>query len=105
MKIAIVGTGALGGWYAGLLTEAGHEVHCLARSDHEVISTHGLTIRNKGTERVIRVTSATPDATSIGPCDLVVVTIKSTSNKALPELISAARRGATKPVVRGENNG
>ena len=88
MKIAIVGTGAVGGWYAALLAEAGHEVHCLARSDFETIRAHGLTIRNKGTERVIRVTSATPDATSIGPCDLVVVTIKSTSNKALPALIT-----------------
>ena len=42
MRIAIVGTGALGGWYAGLLAEAGHEVHCLARSDHEVINRDGL---------------------------------------------------------------
>ena len=88
MKVAIVGTGAIGGWYAGLLAEAGHEVHCLARSDFEVIQSHGLTIRNKGSERVVRVASATPDATSIGPCDLVVVTIKSTSNKALPALVT-----------------
>ena len=87
MKIAIVGTGALGGWYAALLAEAGHEVHCLARSDFEAIRADGLKIRNKGTERVVRVASASPDAASIGPCDLVVVTIKSTSNKALPSLV------------------
>lgn len=87
MKIAIVGTGALGGWYAALLAEAGHEVHCLARSDFEAIRKKGLTIRNKGAERVVRVASATPDASSIGPCDLVVVTIKSTANQALPALI------------------
>jgi 2-dehydropantoate 2-reductase len=87
MKIAIVGTGALGGWYAALLAEAGHEVHCLARSDFEAIRKDGLTIRNKGAERVVRVASATPDASTIGPCDLVVVTIKSTANQALPALI------------------
>ena len=87
MKIAIVGTGALGGWYAALLAEAGHEVHCLARSDHDAIQAHGLTIRHKGAERVVRVASATPDASVIGPCDLVVVTIKSTSNHALPGLL------------------
>lgn len=87
MKIAIVGTGALGGWYAALLAEAGHEVHCLARSDFEAIRKNGLTIRNKGAERVVHVASATPDAASIGPCDLVVVTIKSTANQALPALI------------------
>lgn len=87
MRIAIVGTGALGGWYAGLLAEAGHEVHCLARSDHAAISRDGLTLRHKGTQRVVRVASATSDAAQIGPCDLVVVTIKSTSNDALPSLV------------------
>ncbi len=87
MKIGIVGTGAIGGWYAALLAEAGHEVHCLARSDFEVIQKNGLAIRNLGRERIVRVASASPDAATIGPCDLVVVTIKSTSNHALPELV------------------
>ena len=87
MKIAIVGTGALGGWYAGLLAEAGHEVHCLARSDQAAITRDGLTLRHKGAQRVVRVASATTDAARIGPCDLVVVTIKSTSNDALPSLV------------------
>ncbi len=88
MKIAIVGTGALGGWYAALLAEAGHEVHCLARSDFELIRRNGLTIRNKGQERVVRVASAAPCAAEIGRCDLVVVTIKSTANHALAELVA-----------------
>jgi 2-dehydropantoate 2-reductase len=95
MKIAIVGTGALGGWYAALLAEAGHEVHCLARSDFEAIRKDGLTIRNKGAERVVRVASATPDASTVGPCDLVVVTIKSTSNHALPALVTPLLGPAT----------
>ena len=87
MKIAIVGTGAIGGWYAALLAEAGHEVHCLARSDFEAIRNDGLTIRNQGQERIVRVASASPDAAAIGPCDLVVITIKSTANLALPALV------------------
>jgi len=87
MKIAIVGTGALGGWYAGLLAEAGHEVHCLARSDFEVINRDGITLLNNDTRRIVRVASASPEALAIGPCDLVVVTLKSTSNDALPRLL------------------
>jgi 2-dehydropantoate 2-reductase len=102
MKIAIVGTGAIGGWYAALLATAGHEVHCLARSDFEVIRAHGLTIRNKGIARVVRIASATPDAGTIGPCDLVVVTIKSTSNHALPALVSPLL-GPTTIVVTLQN--
>ena len=95
MKIGIVGTGALGGWYAALLAEAGHEVHCLARSDFQAIRDHGLTIRHKGAERVVRVASATPEAATIGPCDLVVVTLKSTSNQALPALVKPLLGPAT----------
>jgi 2-dehydropantoate 2-reductase len=87
MRIAIVGTGAVGGWYAALLAEAGHEVHCVARADHAVIRARGLEIRAGGRERVVRVASASPDATAIGPCDLVVVTVKSTANAALPALV------------------
>lgn len=102
MRIAIVGTGALGGWYAALLAEAGHEVHCLARSDFEAIRAHGLTIRNKGVERLVRVASATPDPRTIGPCDLVVVTIKSTSNHALSGLVSPLL-GPTTIVVTLQN--
>jgi 2-dehydropantoate 2-reductase len=95
MKIAIVGTGALGGWYAGLLAETGHEVHCLARSDHETITRDGLTLRNKGAQRIVRVASAAPEASAIGPCDLVVVTLKSTSNNALPRLVGPLLGPAT----------
>ena len=95
MKIGIVGTGALGGWYAALLAEAGHEVHCLARSDFEAIRNDGLTIRNQGQERIVRVASASPDAAAIGPCDLVVITIKSTSNLALPALVTPLLGPAT----------
>ena len=95
MKIAIVGTGALGGWYAGLLAEAGHAVHCLARSDYEKINRDGLTLRNKGTQRIVRVASAAPEASAIGPCDLVVVTLKSTSNDALPRLVGPLLGPAT----------
>ncbi len=95
MKIAVVGTGAIGGWYAALLAETGHEVHCLARSDAEVIRSSGLTIRHKGTERRVRVASATPEAGSIGPCDLVVVTVKSTANDHLPGLVTPLLGPAT----------
>lgn len=102
MKIAIVGTGAIGGWYAALLAEAGHEVHCLARSDFAVIRTKGLTIRTKGQERIAQVASASPDASAIGPCDLVIVTLKSTSNDALPQLV-APLLGPTTLVVTLQN--
>jgi 2-dehydropantoate 2-reductase len=77
-------------------------VHCLARTDFKAIQDNGLTIRNKGQERIMRVASASPDAGTIGPCDLIVVTIKSTSNHALPELIRPLL-GPTSIVVTLQN--
>ena len=34
MKIAVIGTGGLGGYYGGLLARAGHEVAFIARGAH-----------------------------------------------------------------------
>jgi 2-dehydropantoate 2-reductase len=95
MKIAVVGTGALGGWYAGLLAQSGHEVHCLARSDHAVISARGLLLKNKGHETTVRVASASAEGEAVGPCDLVVVTTKSTANTILPRLLKPLLGPAT----------
>lgn len=86
-RIAIVGTGAVGGWYAALLAAAGHEVRCLARRDAAVIARDGLRIRTAGGERIQRVALATDDPARVGPVDLVVVTAKATANAALPDLV------------------
>lgn len=86
-RIAIVGTGAVGGWYAALLAEAGHEVRCLARRDAAVIAERGLRIRTASGERTCRVALATDDPTRIGKVDLVVVAAKTTANAGLPAMI------------------
>ena len=44
MRIAIVGSGALGLYYGALLQRGGADVHFLLRSDFEAITTHGLKV-------------------------------------------------------------
>ena len=46
MKIGFIGTGALGGYYAARLAHAGEEVHCLCRSDYDVVSQEGLRVKS-----------------------------------------------------------
>ena len=47
MKIAIMGTGGVGGYYGGLLARAGHDVTFIARGAHlEAIGEKGLEIRS-----------------------------------------------------------
>ena len=44
MRYAIVGTGAIGGYYGGRLAESGQEVHFLLHSDYEYVRDHGLRV-------------------------------------------------------------
>jgi len=87
MKVAIVGTGAVGGWYGGLLAHAGHEVHALSRSDHQILSSRGLVLRSATGDRLVRFASVRATAEGIGPCDLVVVAAKATANASLPGVL------------------
>ncbi len=87
MKLCVVGAGAVGGWYAGLLAEAGHEVHCVTRSDYAIIQQRGLVLRDAAGERTVRVASVQPDTSAIGRCDLIIIAAKATANSTLPPVI------------------
>ncbi len=87
MKICVVGSGAVGGWYAGLLALAGNEVHCVTRSDHAIIQERGLILQDTKGQRKVMVASARPDTSSIGVCDLIIVAAKTTANATITPLI------------------
>ena len=94
--IAIVGTGALGGWYAGLLALAGHRVRCLARRDAEVLEREGLRLRTAEGERRVRLDAVARDPEALGRSEVVIVTGKATGNAVLPGLAARlAAPGAT----------
>ena len=44
MTYAIIGTGAIGGYYGAKLSKAGFEVHFLLHSDYEYVADNGLTV-------------------------------------------------------------
>jgi 2-dehydropantoate 2-reductase len=77
MKIAIVGTGAMGSVYAGLFASAGHEVWAIdAWREHvEAMRSKGLRLEGASGDRTVKV-HATTDAKEAGPCDLVVLATK-----------------------------
>lgn len=87
MKIAIVGAGAVGGWYGGLLAQKGHEVYFVTRRDYEVINQKGLCMRDAKGDKMVKIQKAYPDCTHIGVCDLIIITAKSTANSTLPDFI------------------
>ena len=86
MKIAIVGPGALGSFYGAKLTRAGQEVHFLLRSDYDAVKRRGVFIHSTEGDFNVRPKCArSPD--EIGPCDLVLIALKTTANDQLPKLL------------------
>ncbi len=85
-RIAIVGSGAVGSYYGGMLAHTGHDVHFLMRSDLEAVRTKGLTIHTGG-EAIHVPAQAHATTEDIGPCDLVIIALKATANASLSELI------------------
>ncbi|HKP97438.1 MAG TPA: putative 2-dehydropantoate 2-reductase [Fibrobacteria bacterium] len=84
---AIIGTGAVGGYYGGLLQKAGKDVHFLARSDHAHIKSQGLRVDSpKGNFRLENV-RVYDRADAMPPCDVAVIAWKSTENGRLPEVL------------------
>jgi 2-dehydropantoate 2-reductase len=77
MKIAIVGTGAMGSVYAGLFASAGHEVWAIDRwREHiDAIREKGLRVEGASGDRTVRM-HATTEPGEAGPCDLVVLATK-----------------------------
>jgi 2-dehydropantoate 2-reductase len=77
MKIAIVGTGAMGSVYAGLFASAGHEVWAIDRwREHvEAIRAKGLRVEGASGDRTVRM-HATTEPHDAGTCDLVILATK-----------------------------
>ena len=77
MKIAIVGTGAMGSVYAGLFADAGNEVWAIDvwQAHVDAMNQHGLRVEGASGDRTVRV-NATTDPVDVGRCDLVVLATK-----------------------------
>lgn len=76
-KIAIIGTGAMGSVYAGLLAAAGNEVWAIDRWVEHVaaIERFGLRVTGASGDRTVRL-RASSQAADAGVCDLVVLATK-----------------------------
>jgi 2-dehydropantoate 2-reductase len=76
-KVAIVGTGAMGSVYAGLIADAGHEVWAIDRwAEHvEAIKRNGLRVQGASGDHLGR-PHASVRAADAGICDLVIIATK-----------------------------
>ncbi len=84
---AILGTGALGGYYGARLQHAGCDVHFLLHNDYEHVRQHGLICESKDGDFSIVKPNAYRNVTDMPRCDVVCVCLKTTQNHVLPELL------------------
>ena len=92
MRIAIFGTGGVGGYFGGRLAHAGEDVTFIARGEHlRAIRTSGLRVESQSGDFVVNPAKATDDVNDVGEVDLVVIGVKAW------QVTEAAR--AIKPLV------
>jgi len=86
-KIAVVGAGAVGCYYGGMLAHAGYDVSFLMRSDLEAVRSAGFKIHTKGEVVHLEKVQAYGSAAEIGPVDLVIIALKATGNAELERIL------------------
>ncbi len=81
MKIVVMGAGAVGCYFGGMLARAGHEVTLVGRAPHvEAIRRDGLRLETRsGIERIAL--AATTEADGVAGADLVLVAVKSAASE------------------------
>lgn len=84
---AILGTGALGGFYGAKLQKSGLEVHYLLKSDYEQVRENGLIIESKDGDFTLSQVNAYNHVDKMPQCDVVIISLKTTQNQLLPDLL------------------
>lgn len=86
ISFAVVGAGALGGYYGARLVRAGYAVRFLCHSDGAYVREHGLTVETGGERWRLKV-EAYDRPCDMPPADVALVCLKTTANQRLPELL------------------
>lgn len=77
MRVAIMGTGGVGGYFGGRLAAAGHDVWFIARGEHlEAILRNGLQVDSPVGDFRIFPAQASADPASVGAVDVAIVSVK-----------------------------
>jgi 2-dehydropantoate 2-reductase len=86
-RIAVVGAGAIGGYYGAKLAHHGRDVHFLMRGDLRARRRDGLRVQGRGEDFRLERLNCYNTTAEIGACDLVLIAVKTTANADLQLLI------------------
>jgi len=87
MRYAVIGMGAIGGYYGGKLAYSGQEVHFLLHSDYKYVRENGLRVDSCDGSFSLPKINAYQSASEMPRVDVVLVGLKTTNNRLLQELL------------------
>lgn len=88
MRIAIMGSGGVGGYFGARLAQAGHEVHFIARGAHlAAIRQNGLKVESKLGDVHLDSPAVTDNPAEVGRVDLAIVCVKLWDTEAAAEAL------------------
>lgn len=100
LRIGIIGTGAIGGFYGLMLAKAGHDVHFLLRSEYQAVVANGLRLNSAVHGQLhLQPVQAWGDPAEMPACDWLLVGAKTTSNAQLAPVITRLSRPGTRVVL------
>jgi len=103
MKIAVMGAGAVGCYYGGMLARAGHEVTLIARAHHaQAVSANGLLLETQAFSQRVRMAAST-DASAVRGAQWVLFCVKSTDTESAGRALAPHLAGGA--VVLSLQNG
>jgi 2-dehydropantoate 2-reductase len=89
MKLAVVGSGGVGGYFGGRLAQAGCDVAFIARGAHlAAIREHGLKIESPLGDALLTDIKVTDDPRELDPVDLVLFAVKLVDTEATARSIA-----------------
>lgn len=96
MRIAVMGAGAIGCYFGGLLAKAGHDVVLIGRAQHvDVVRSNGLLFESKAFHGHIPL-QATTEPSGVTGAELILFSVKSADTESAgAEILPHLKPGAT----------
>ena len=88
MKIVMMGTGGVGGYYEARLAAGGHDVYFIARGAHlAALRTNGLKLISANGDLHLRSVHATDEPATVGTADIVIFAVKQYDTETAAKLV------------------